>query len=109
MFGPRRRTEALAAEAARLAAAIADEGRAPVVVDLCCGAGAIAAAVAVAVEGIQLVAADIDPAAVRAARRNLEPLGALIVAGDLFDPLPDLRGRVECSRSTRHTSPTRSR
>lgn len=96
VFVPRRRTELLAAEAARFAAAIADEGRTPVVLDLCCGVGAIGAAVAAAVERIELVAADIDPAAVRAARRNLEPLGARVVAGDLFDPVPhDLLGRVD--------------
>jgi release factor glutamine methyltransferase len=96
VFVPRRRTELLAAEAARFARAVADEARIPVVLDLCCGAGAIGAAVAAAVERIELVAADIDPAAVRAARRNLEPLGARVVAGDLFDPVPhDLLGRVD--------------
>ena len=96
VFVPRRRTELLAAEAARFAAAIADEGRTPVVLDLCCGVGAIGAAVAAAVERIELVAADIDPAAVRAARRNLEPLGARVVVGDLFEPVPrDLLGRVD--------------
>nr|WP_238476393.1 putative protein N(5)-glutamine methyltransferase [Agromyces mariniharenae] len=98
VFVPRRRTELLAAEAGRLASAVA--GRPAVVVDLCCGAGAIGAAVVAAVEGaggrVVLVAADIDPNAVRAARRNLEPLGALVVEGDLFDPLPaDVRGRVD--------------
>ncbi|MGW4931185.1 putative protein N(5)-glutamine methyltransferase [Agromyces sp. NPDC004153] len=98
VFVPRRRTELLAAEAGRLASAVA--GRPAVVVDLCCGAGAIGAAVVAAVEGaggrVELVAADVDPVAVRAARRNLEPLGARVVEGDLFDPLPpDLRGRVD--------------
>ena len=98
VFVPRRRTELLAAEAARLAGAVS--GRPAVVVDLCCGAGAIGAAVVAAVEGaggdVELVAADVDPAAVRAARRNLEPLGARVVEGDLFDPLPiDVRGRVD--------------
>jgi release factor glutamine methyltransferase len=96
VFVPRRRTEALAAEAIRLAGAIADEERIPVVVDLCCGAGAIGAAVVDAVDGVELTAADVDPAAVLAARRNLEPLGARVVAGDLFDALPrDLLGRVD--------------
>ena len=96
VFVPRRRTELLAAEATRLARAVADDGRVPVVVDLCCGAGAIGAAVAAAVGRIELVAADVDPAAVVAARRNLEPLGARVVAGDLFDALPDdIRGRVD--------------
>lgn len=99
VFVPRRRTEALARRAAALAAEVrASTGRTPAVVDLCCGAGAIGAAVlaAAAPDPIELVAADLDPAAVRAARRNLEPLGALVVAGDLFDPLPRvLRGRVD--------------
>ena len=101
VFVPRRRTEFLARHAARLAAAAGaagGHGRAAVVVDLCCGAGAIGAAVvaALASHPVELVAADLDPAAVRAARRNLEPLGALVVAGDLFEPLPgSLRGRVD--------------
>lgn len=98
VFVPRRRTELLAAEAVRLAVAV--RGRPAVVVDLCCGAGAIGAAVATAAAAagrrIDLVAADVDPAAVRAARRNLEPLGARVVSGDLFEPLPpDLRGRID--------------
>ncbi|MDR6907934.1 release factor glutamine methyltransferase [Agromyces sp. 3263] len=96
VFVPRRRTEVLAGEAARLALAVREQGRTPVVVDLCCGAGAIGAAVADAAGPVELVAADIDPAAVRAARRNLEPLGAFVVVGDLFDALPgELRGRVD--------------
>lgn len=96
VFVPRRRTELLATEATRLARAAAREGHEPVVVDLCCGAGAIGAAVAHAAGPVRLVAADLDPAAVRAARRNLEPLGARVVEGDLFDALPaELRGRVD--------------
>ena len=96
VFVPRRRTEALAAEAIRLTGAVADSGRPCVVVDLCCGAGAIGAAVIDAVGEVELTAADVDPAAVLAARRNLEPLGARVVAGDLFDALPrDLLGRVD--------------
>jgi release factor glutamine methyltransferase len=40
----------------------------------------------------ELVAADVDPAAVACARRN----GVDAVIGDLYDPLPaDLRGRVD--------------
>lgn len=96
VFVPRRRTELLAAEAARLARAAARPGHVPVVVDLCCGAGAIGAAVADAAGPIDLVAADLDPAAVRTARRNLEPLCARVAEGDLFDALPDdLRGRID--------------
>lgn len=96
VFVPRRRTELLAAEAAAFARDAARDGHEPVVVDLCCGAGAIGAAVARAAAPVRLVAADLDPAAVRAARRNLEPLGALVVEGDLFDALSaELRGHVD--------------
>jgi release factor glutamine methyltransferase len=72
------------------------------VVDLCCGSGALGAAVAALVEPtddagrLALHAADCDPAAVRCARRNLEPFGGRVHQGDLFAALPgDLRGRVE--------------
>ena len=96
VFVPRRRTEVVAAEGAALARAAAGSGDLPVVVDLCCGAGAIGAAIMDAAGPLDLVAADVDPAAVRAARRNLEPLAALVVEGDLFDPLPErLRGLVD--------------
>ena len=87
VFVPRRRTEALVAEAATLA------GPGSVVVDLCCGTGAVGAALLAAVPGIGLHAADVDPASVACARRNLP--GVPVDEGDLFDALPDgLRGRV---------------
>ena len=98
MFVPRHRTEFLAGVAARLTRERAAVGRdaLPVVVDLCCGIGAIGALVADVAGPVDLVAADIDPAAVRAARRNLEPRGARVFEGDLFEALPDdLRGRVD--------------
>jgi release factor glutamine methyltransferase len=42
-----------------------------------------------------LYAVDIDPAAVRCARRNVSSAGGQVFQGDLFDPLPPrLRGRV---------------
>ena len=63
------------------------------IVDLCCGAGAIGAALAAAVERAEVHAADIDPAAVRCARQNLP--GGRVYQGDLYAPLPaGLRGRV---------------
>ncbi|WP_240134906.1 putative protein N(5)-glutamine methyltransferase [Streptomyces sp. MUM 178J] len=90
VFVPRRRTEFLA----RQAAASARPGS--VVVDLCCGTGAVAAAVAAAVPGAEVHAADVEPAAVRCARRNLAASGARVHEGDLYDPLPaELRGRVD--------------
>lgn len=64
-----------------------------VVLDLCCGAGAIGLAVRSAVPGISLYAADIEPTAVACARANLGP--DYVYEGDLYEPLPaDLRGRV---------------
>ncbi len=66
-----------------------------VIVDLCCGAGAIGAALAAAVDRADVHAADIDPAAVRCARRNLPGPRGHVYQGDLYEPLPGgLRGRV---------------
>ena len=40
--------------------------------------------------------AELDPAAVACARRNVEPAGGRVYEGDLFTPLPgSLRGRVD--------------
>ncbi|KAA1422122.1 putative protein N(5)-glutamine methyltransferase [Nocardioides humilatus] len=66
-----------------------------VVVDLCCGSGALGLALARRHPGITLHAADIDPVAVACAQRNLAGLGTAQV-GDLDAALPaDLRGRVD--------------
>jgi release factor glutamine methyltransferase len=90
VFVPRRRTELLVHEAA----ALAHPGA--IVVDLCCGSGAVGAALAAAVAGLELYAVDIDPAAVRCARRNLASAGGRVLEGDLYRPLPAaLRGRVD--------------
>ncbi len=68
----------------------------PVVVDLCCGSGALGAAIARLAPGpVEVHAADLDPRAVACARRNLEPLGGTVHRGDLDGPLPRaLAGRV---------------
>jgi release factor glutamine methyltransferase len=90
VFVPRRRTEALVAEA------VARTRPGAVVVDLCCGSGAVGAAVTAAVPGIELHAADVDPAAVACARRNVVPVGGAVHEGDLYAALPaSLRGRVD--------------
>ena len=100
VFIPRRRTEFLVRRAAALArrAAGPDHGRARavVVVDLCCGSGAVGAALAASLGRVELHAADIDPAAVRCARRNVAAAGGQVYRGDLYGPLPTrLRGRVD--------------
>ncbi len=90
VFVPRRRTEFLVGQAAALAPAAA------VVVDLCCGSGAVGAALAAAGAGVELHAVDVDPVAVRCARRNLAAVGGRVYEGDLYRPLPArLRGGVD--------------
>jgi release factor glutamine methyltransferase len=55
----------------------------------------VAAAIASRIQGLELHAADIDPAAVDCARRNLARLGGEVHQGDLFGALPRaINGRV---------------
>ncbi len=91
VFVPRRRTTLLVRLAVRAAEAV---GPGAVVVDLCCGTGAVAAAVRAARPDVEVHAADVDPAAVACARRNLPP--EAVHEGDLFAALPEhLRGRID--------------
>jgi release factor glutamine methyltransferase len=91
VFVPRRRSEFLVRQAVASAT-----GAAPVVLDLCCGCGAVGLAVATALAHTELHAADIDPGATTYARRNLAAIGGRVYEGDLYDPLPaGLRGRVD--------------
>jgi len=88
VFVPRWRTEFLVDQAAGLARP------GDVIADVCCGAGAIGIAVAAVTERAELYAADIDPAAVGCARRNVAALlgqRGHVYQGDLYEPLP--RGR----------------
>ncbi|MDC2867110.1 putative protein N(5)-glutamine methyltransferase [Bacillus sp. BP-3] len=90
VFVPRYRTEFLV----RQAAALTRPGA--VVVDLCCGSGALGTVLAAMQERIELYASDIDPAAVRCAKRNVTATGGRVYEGDLYEPLPaTLRGRVD--------------
>lgn len=93
VFVPRRRTELLVRQAIDLAR---DVRRQVIVVDLCCGSGALGVAVAASLTQIELHAVDIDPAAVRSARRNIVAADGRVYEGDLYEPLPGrLRGRVD--------------
>jgi release factor glutamine methyltransferase len=114
VFVPRRRTEFLVSQAAALvsqAAALARQAGQPshvgygeeptgqaqpvVIVDLCCGSGAVGIALAAALDPVELHAADVDPDAVTCACRNVAAVGGQVYHGDLFAPLPAaLRGRV---------------
>lgn len=86
------------------------ESHRAVVLDLCCGSGAIGAALAQALEqrrsaghtaysgnlGCHLHAADIDPAAVACASENIADVLGAAYCGDLFAALPEsLRGRID--------------
>ncbi|MCT9871368.1 putative protein N(5)-glutamine methyltransferase [Paenarthrobacter aurescens] len=103
VFVPRRRTEFLV----RQAAMIARPGA--VVVDLCCGSGALGAALSDLLGCCELHAADIDPAAVRCARRNVEPRGGNVHQGDLFAALPhELLGKVNVMLANAPYVPTES-
>lgn len=90
VFVPRYRTEFLV----RQAAVLTRPG--DVVVDLCCGSGALGTVLAAMQERIELYASDIDPAAVRCALRNVTAAGGHVYEGYLYEPLPAiLRGRVD--------------
>lgn len=116
VFVPRRRTEFLVQQATALALRAAGPADRPatlvrpavgppvqalvrpraVVVDLCCGSGAMGAALVAALDHVELHAVDIDPAAVRCARRNVAAAVGQVYEGDLYQPLPaTLRGRVD--------------
>ena len=61
-------------------------------VDLCCGSGALAMVMQAARPGARVVATEIDPVAVRCARRN----GVVVYRGDFDSALPaELAGEVD--------------
>jgi release factor glutamine methyltransferase len=109
VFVPRRRTEFVL----RHALTLVEPGS--VVLDLCCGSGALGAALVAATTGggaasvagrgagrvvpfdppLEVYAADIDPAAVASARRNL-PSPGQVFEGDLYAAIPErLRGLID--------------
>ncbi len=89
---PRPETEILVEEAFRF---LAGKG-APEVIEIGCGTGAIALALARQLPGAVLGASDISPAALELARDNAARLGLLekvdLRLGDLFAPWTDRRG-----------------
>jgi release factor glutamine methyltransferase len=101
-FVPRFRTEFLARQSAGL-------GRpGAVVLDMCCGSGALGAAVAAIIGQVELHATDIDPGELAFARRNVAAAGGHVYEGDLFAPLPGgLRGRVDILIANAPYVPTR--
>jgi len=113
VFVPRRRTELLVGEALRRivpeSLVVLEPDSQPkirglsdsVVVELCCGTGAVAAAILdgagtlAGADALEVHAADIDARATACARENLGEQGQ-VHTGDLYDALPtDLRGRID--------------
>lgn len=94
VFVPRRRSELLVESVVQLISARPDPGSehkstglpSARVLDLCCGSGAVGAAVLSRLPGVEVWASDVDPVAVACARRNLDP--DRVVEGDLYDGLP---------------------
>ena len=89
VFVPRQRTVFLVQVAADLAR------RGAPVADVCCGTGAIAAALAARRPDLQLCASDLDPVAVALAAENVPP-GVRTGCGDLLEGLPAAwQGRLD--------------
>ncbi|MFJ6208811.1 putative protein N(5)-glutamine methyltransferase [Lysinibacillus sp. NPDC092081] len=89
VFIPRRRTEFLVQQAKIITRPY------DIVLDLCCGSGAIGAAITTDLKKILLHSVDIDPVAVRCTSRNITKIGGHVYQGDLYDALSDsLKGRV---------------
>lgn len=67
-----------------------------IVVDLCCGSGAIGMAIISTLPHIGLYSSDNDPTAVHCAKKNFLSFGGEVFEGDLFQPLPaKIKGRVD--------------
>jgi release factor glutamine methyltransferase len=105
VFVPRRRSEFLVrlatdlgqdlARQAAAGAGVGAGGARCVVIDMCCGSGAVGVALATQLGGAELHAVDVDPVAVACARQNVRGAGR-VYEGDLYEPLPaEIRGRAD--------------
>ena len=93
VFVPRPETEVLAGWAVDEARTV--DGRAPVVVDLCTGSGAIALAIVHEVPGVEVHAVELGEPAYEWAQRNLSGTGVDLRLGDAADAFGDLDGQVD--------------
>jgi release factor glutamine methyltransferase len=93
VFVPRPETELLAGWAIDRAAEV--RGRAPVVVDLCTGSGAVALSVATELPRAEVHAVELDPDAFAWALRNLAGSGVDLREGDMADAFGDLDDAVD--------------
>lgn len=67
------------------------------VVDLCAGSGALAVAIATERPGTRVYAVERSPTALPWLRRNADPVGVIVVEGDVADPalVAELHGRTD--------------
>jgi len=93
VFTPRPETELLAGWAVDEARKV--RGRAPVVVDLCTGSGAIARSIVDEVPHASVHAVELDPGAHHWAQVNLTGTGVDLRQGDMADAFGDLDGTVD--------------
>lgn len=92
VFIPRPETELLAGWAIERAR---EAGARPVVVDLCCGSGAIALSVVDEVPTAAVHAVELDPSAYGWAERNLGASGVDLRLGDMAEAFPELDKTVD--------------
>ena len=103
IFVPRYKTEFLVEKAIALGESES------VVLDLCCGSGAIGLAIISNNSSIQLLASDIDPLAVSSAKHNLAPFEIEVFEGDLFEPIPkEWKGKINILVANAPYVPTES-
>ena len=95
VFVPRPETELLAGWGIERALTVAASGRAPVVVDLCTGSGAVALSVATEVPGAVVHAVELGETAGEWAAANLAGSGVDLRHGDMADAFGDLDGGVD--------------
>ncbi len=99
VFVPRPETEVMAGWVIDVARSVAAAGRAPRVVDLCTGSGAIALSVATEVPQAEVSAVELDEGAVAWAERNLAMSPARdrvdLRQGDMAQAFPELDGTVD--------------
>jgi len=93
---PRKETELLG----RVAQGLLDDAPdAPVCIDMCCGSGNLALALAMHSPDAKVIACDLTPEAVQNARRNVVQLGfreqIAVVQGDMFEPVAGFDGMVD--------------
>lgn len=95
VFIPRPETELIVETAIEACRRQVDAGGTPVVIDLCTGSGAMAAAVASEVPEAQVHAVELDPRALEWARRNLADTGVTLHAGDARTVPAGMTGQID--------------